>query len=47
MRVAFQNALSAEPGQVRDRVMLREGSVGRLAAVTGGEVFDVVLLMGY
>jgi S-adenosylmethionine-dependent methyltransferase len=46
MRAAFQDALSAEPGQVRDRVVLREGSVGRLAAVTGGEAFDVVLLMG-
>jgi S-adenosylmethionine-dependent methyltransferase len=46
MRAAFQDALGAEPGQVRDRVMLRDGSVGRLAAVTGGEVFDVVLLMG-
>ena len=26
--------------------MLREGSVGSLAAVTGGEVYDIVLLMG-
>jgi S-adenosylmethionine-dependent methyltransferase len=46
MRAAFRAALEAEPGQVRDRVMLRDGSVGSLAAVTGGEVFDVVLLMG-
>ena len=46
MRAAFAAALGAEPGQVRDRVMLREGSVGSLAVVTGGEVYDVVLLMG-
>jgi S-adenosylmethionine-dependent methyltransferase len=46
MRAAFQAALGAEPGQVRDRLTLREGRVGALAAVTGGEVFDVVLLMG-
>jgi S-adenosylmethionine-dependent methyltransferase len=46
MRAAFRGALGAEPGQVRDRVMLRDGSVGSLAAVTGGQVFDVVLLMG-
>jgi S-adenosylmethionine-dependent methyltransferase len=46
MRAAFRAALDSEPGPVRDRVMLREGSVGRLAAVTGGEVYDVVLLMG-
>jgi SAM-dependent methyltransferase len=46
MRAAFRVALDAEPGQVRDHVMLRDGSVGSLAAVTGGEVFDVVLLMG-
>jgi S-adenosylmethionine-dependent methyltransferase len=46
MRAAFREALGAESGQVRHRVMLRDGSVGNLAAVTGGEVFDVVLLMG-
>jgi S-adenosylmethionine-dependent methyltransferase len=46
MRAEFQLALGGEPGQVRDRVMLRDGSVGRLAAVTGSEVFDVVLVMG-
>jgi S-adenosylmethionine-dependent methyltransferase len=46
MRAAFGDALGTEPGQVRDRVLLRDGSVGSLAAVTGGEVYDVVLLMG-
>jgi S-adenosylmethionine-dependent methyltransferase len=46
MRAAFRAALGTEPGQVRDRVLLRDGSVGRLAAVTGGEVYDIVLLMG-
>ncbi len=46
MRAAFRAALGAEPGQVRDRVVLRDGSVGSLTGVTGGEVFDVVLLMG-
>jgi len=46
MRAAFRAALDGEPGQVRDRVVVREGSVGRLAAVTGGEAYDVVLLLG-
>jgi S-adenosylmethionine-dependent methyltransferase len=46
MRATFQAALGTEPGPVRERVMLREGSIGSLAAVTGGEVYDVVLLMG-
>src|SRR5580700_3876927 len=46
MRAAFEDALGTEPGQVRDRVLLRDGSVGSLAAVTGGEAYDVVLLMG-
>jgi S-adenosylmethionine-dependent methyltransferase len=46
MRAAFRAALGTEPGQVRDRVLLRDGSVGRLGAVTGGEVYDIVLLMG-
>jgi S-adenosylmethionine-dependent methyltransferase len=46
MRAAFLAGLGAEPGQVRDRVLLRDGSVGSLAAMTGGEVYDVVLLMG-
>ena len=46
MRAAFRAALGIEPGQIRDRVTLRDGSVGSLAAVTGAEVYDVVLLMG-
>ncbi len=46
MRAAFLQSLDAETGQVRERVVLREGSAGSLAAVTGGESFDVVLLMG-
>ena len=46
MRAAFGVALGTEPDQVRGRVRLRDGSVGRLAAVTGGEAYDVVLLMG-
>lgn len=46
MRGVFQAALDAEPAEVQDRVTLREGSVGGLATVTGGEVYDVVLLLG-
>lgn len=46
MRTAFRAALGTEPGQVRDRVILRDGSVGSLAAATGGEVYDIALLMG-
>lgn len=46
MRTAFRAALGTEPGPVRDRVMLRAGSVGSLAAATGGEVYDIALLMG-
>ncbi|HUB42855.1 MAG TPA: methyltransferase [Streptosporangiaceae bacterium] len=46
MRSAFLAALGAEPAEVQDRVMLREGSVGGLDAVTGGETYDAVLLLG-
>ena len=46
MRAAFAAALDAEPGQVRGRFRLRDGSVGSLVAVTGGEAYDIVLLMG-
>lgn len=46
MRGVFRAALGAEPAEVQDRVTLREGSVGGLATVTGGEVYDVVLLLG-
>jgi S-adenosylmethionine-dependent methyltransferase len=46
MRAAFRAALADEPGEVQDRVLLRDGSIGSLAAVTGGELYDVVLLLG-
>jgi len=46
MRDVFLAALGAEPAEVQDRVTLREGSVGGLAALTGGEVYDAVLLLG-
>jgi len=46
MRTAFAAALAAEPAEVRERVTLREGSAGHLGAVTGGEVYDAVLLLG-
>jgi len=46
MRGVFLTALGAEPAEVRDRVTLREGSATSLAAVTGGEGYDAVLLLG-
>jgi S-adenosylmethionine-dependent methyltransferase len=46
MRAAFRAALEAEPAEVRDRVSLRTGSVGGLAQVTSGEMYDAVLLLG-
>jgi S-adenosylmethionine-dependent methyltransferase len=46
MRGVFLAALGAEPAEVQQRVTLRQGSVGSLAAATGGEVYDVVLLLG-
>ena len=46
MRTAFGAALAAEPAEVRERITLREGSAGHLGAVTGGEVYDAVLLLG-
>jgi S-adenosylmethionine-dependent methyltransferase len=46
MRAVFRAALVDEPGPVQDRVILREGSIGSLAAVTGSEVYDTVLLLG-
>lgn len=46
MRAAFAAAAGAEPGEVRNRIALREGTVTDLAAVTHGEVYDVVLLLG-
>jgi S-adenosylmethionine-dependent methyltransferase len=46
MRDIFAAALSAQPAEVRARVTVREGSVGNLGAVTGGQVYDAVLLLG-
>jgi S-adenosylmethionine-dependent methyltransferase len=46
MRDTFAAALAAEPAAVRDRLTLRAGSVGSLAAATGGEAYDAVLLLG-
>ena len=46
MRSAFRAALAAEPAAVRDRVTVRAGSIGQLAAVTGGQRYDAVLLLG-
>ncbi len=46
MRAAFRAALDAEPAEVRDRVTVRAGSAGSLAAATGGETYDAVLLLG-
>jgi S-adenosylmethionine-dependent methyltransferase len=46
MRAVFQAALSAERVDVQGRVTLRAGSVTDLAAVTCGEVYDAVLLLG-
>jgi SAM-dependent methyltransferase len=46
MRDAFLTWLGGEPAEVRERVTVRAGSVGGLAAATGGEVFDAVLLLG-
>jgi S-adenosylmethionine-dependent methyltransferase len=46
MRAAFRAGLDAQPAGVRERVTLREGSAGHLAAATGGDVYDAVLLLG-
>ena len=46
MRAIFQAALSAEAAEVQDRVTLRAGSVVDLAAVSCGEIYDAVLLLG-
>jgi SAM-dependent methyltransferase len=46
MRTAFGAALRAERAEVRKRVTVRDGSIGRLAAVTDGGVYDAVLLLG-
>jgi S-adenosylmethionine-dependent methyltransferase len=46
MRDILLATLAAEPAEVRGRMAVREGSVGNLAAVTGGEAYDAVLLLG-
>jgi S-adenosylmethionine-dependent methyltransferase len=46
MRDVFLAALAAEPAEVQDRVTVRAGSLGSLGAVTGGQVYDAVLLLG-
>lgn len=46
MRSVLLAALQAEPAEVQDRVTVRAGSAGRLGPVTGGEVYDAVLLLG-
>jgi SAM-dependent methyltransferase len=44
MRAVFRAALGSERAEVRGRVTVADGSLGRLAAVTGGDRYDVVLL---
>jgi S-adenosylmethionine-dependent methyltransferase len=46
MRGVFLAALGAEPAEVQDRVSVQQGSAGSLGTVTGGEVYDAVLLLG-
>ncbi len=46
MRAVFEATLGAEPADVRDRVTLRDGSVMDLAAMSFGEKYDAVLLLG-
>jgi S-adenosylmethionine-dependent methyltransferase len=46
MRAALRAALDAEPASARDRVTVRAGSVGQLAAAAGGQRYDAVLLLG-
>jgi S-adenosylmethionine-dependent methyltransferase len=46
MRAAFEAALRAERSEVQRRVTVRDGSVGGLAAATGGALYDAVLLLG-
>src|SRR5580704_4947690 len=43
MRAAFQAALATERPEVQGRVTLQDGRIGELAAVTGGQTYDVVL----
>lgn len=46
MRAACSAALDAEQAVVRDHVTVRAGSAGDLAAVTGAQAYDAVLLLG-
>jgi S-adenosylmethionine-dependent methyltransferase len=46
MRAAFSATLTGERAEVRDRVIVRAGSVDSLALVTRGELYDAVLLLG-
>jgi S-adenosylmethionine-dependent methyltransferase len=46
MRAVFRAALGSERAEVRERVTVADASLGRLAAVTGGDLYDVVLLLG-
>jgi S-adenosylmethionine-dependent methyltransferase len=46
MRAALRATLARERAEVRDRITVRAGSAGHLAAVTGGDRYDAVLLLG-
>jgi S-adenosylmethionine-dependent methyltransferase len=46
MRDVFLAGLAAEPAEVQDRVTVRAGSLRSLGAMTGGQVYDAVLLLG-
>ena len=46
LRAAFGASLAREPAEVRGRVTLHAGRIGDLSAITGGRVFDAVLLFG-
>ena len=45
MRTAFGAALRAERAEVRERVTVRDCSIGRLVAVRDGRVYDAVVLL--
>jgi SAM-dependent methyltransferase len=46
MRAVFRAALGTERAEVRERLTVTDGSLGSLAAVTGGGRYDGVLLLG-
>ena len=46
MRAVFTAALADEPSEVRDRVVLVDGALGRIGAAAGDHRFDAVLLLG-